>query len=356
MTSATAPAEMLRRDFAVLDARETLRTTWTVEELILVQSVLGHAHEGHGVFRGRPYPNTTLDDVVRALRLDPMAVMGARQGLIDAIRAYAQSALAGTSARALVDNEGTPLLSVSTLRFLQAEPKEVLQGLYLGGLRDDPDVRAEVEQATGLQIGGGRSYFVDFSQLATLGITADELAHEAWEDRLDLLREEGIIVDAREADRPTVHYQYVRHRKGCGASDDAAIVAAGFVWGLGVALGVFLADAIDTLEKYVPRYSDQDAALARSIEAEATDLGVGREDVHRLIALSVAEDGKGKPLPDSSLRHLLSIDRTTDLCALEAHVLAVQGTPAPSIGLGHERIPSQWFYDVMWKRVREAAL
>ena len=49
---------------------------------------------------------------------------------------------------------------------------------------------------------------------------------------------------------------------GPGQSDDAAIVTAGLLYNVDVALGVFLADAIDTLEKYVPAYYDQDKALA----------------------------------------------------------------------------------------------
>lgn len=350
-----APAELIRRDFAMLDERETLRTTWSNEELLLVQSVLGHAHEGHGLFKGRRFPNTTQDDVVRALRLDPMAVRGARQALIDEVRAYVESVLVGRGWPAPVDDRGTPLLGISTLRFLQVSPADVLNGLYLGGLRDDPDLRAEVEAETGLKIGGGRCYFVDFARLEDAGLTADELAHGEWGDSLDELKDAGIIVEPPEAVRPSVHYQYIRHRKGCGASDDAAIVAAGFLWGLGVAVGVFLADAIDTLEKYVPRYSDQDASIALDIEHRFAGLRFGREHVRKLIQLQVCETPEGDSLPDSSLRHLLAIDRHTDLCAIEAHILAVVGTPAPRIGLGHERFPSDRFYALMRHRVEEMA-
>ncbi len=347
-----APPEMLRKDFAILDSRETLRTNWAIEEILLIQSVQGHAHEGHGIFRGHRFPNTTLDDVVQALRRDTTAVKGARQALIDEVRGYARSAVIGSGQAALVDDLGNPLLGVSTLRFLRVNPLDVLRGLYLGGLRDDPDLRAETEAETGLRIGGGRSYHVDFAVLDELGLTADDLAHGEWAGRIDDFRERGLIVEGRDAERRTVHYQYVRHRRGCGASDDAAIVGAGFVWGLGVALGVFLADAVDTLEKYVPRYSDQDEDIAMEIEHEMPDLGVARHDVKRLIRIAVGDDGNGKDLPDSSLRHLLSVDRDTDLCALEAHILAVQGTPAPTIGLGHDRVPSDRFYETIRERAQ----
>jgi hypothetical protein len=184
------------------------------------------------------------------------------------------------------------------------------------------------------------------------GLSADELVHGEWESRIEEFRREGLIVEGEAADRPGVCYQYIRHRMGPGASDDAAIVGAGFVWGLGTALGVFLADAVDTLEKYVPRYSDQDEAIADEIETHVADLGLSRADVRRLVAIAAAPEDASIEVPDSSLRHLLSIDRRTDLCALEAHILAVQGTPAPSIGLGHERTSSHAFYGYVRGRVK----
>lgn len=350
-----APPDMIRQDFKVLDSRDMLRTTWPIEELLLVQSVLGHVHEGHGVFRGKRFPNTTLDDIVRALRLEPMAIQGARQSLIDDVRGYARSAAVGHAPRALVDQIGDPLLGVSTLRYIAVEPGDVLRGLYLGGLRDDPDVRADTERKHGIVIGGGACYHVDFDRMHAIGLSADELAHGEWGDKLDDLTEQGLIVDARHASRRSVEYQYIRHRKGPGASDDAAIVGAGFLWGVGVALGVFLADAVDTLEKYVPRYSDQDGKLAAEIETEYGDLRLGRDDVLRLTAVATSPAG-GKPnVPDSSLRHLLAVDRRTDLCPIEAHLLAVMGTPAPTIGLGHDRVPSKEFYAWVRERVKDTA-
>ena len=55
--------EFIRQDFKALNSLETLRTTWPIEQLILIQSVQGHAHEGHALFAGRRFPNTTMDDV-----------------------------------------------------------------------------------------------------------------------------------------------------------------------------------------------------------------------------------------------------------------------------------------------------
>jgi hypothetical protein len=343
---------MIRQDFQVLDARETLRTTWATEQLILLQSVHGHSHEGHGIFHGRRYPNTTLDDVTRALRLDPVRIRAERQELIDSIAGYANRVIRGNEPPALLDEDDHPLLGISTLRFLQVKPADVLRGLYVGGLRDEADLRMEVERERGIRIGSGRSYFVDYDRMRALGLNADELAKGEWDDDIARFRREGLIVDEQRAEEQGVTYQYIRHQRGPGASDDAAIVAAGMLWGPGVSVGVFFADAIDTLEKYVPAYRDQDADLALRIEKDFPELRFGREEARTLTYLAAIPENVRDEVPDSSLRHLLSIDRQKDMCALEAHLLAVQGVPAPSIGLSHERAPSARFYAYVRERIR----
>jgi hypothetical protein len=84
---------------------------------------------------------------------------------------------------------------------------------------------------------------------------------------------------------------------GPGHSDDTAIVCAGLLLNRDVALGVFLADAIDTLEKYVNKYSDQDNELARLIADQYKDLNTSIEDVHRLIYLSTIPEKKVDVVP-----------------------------------------------------------
>ena len=53
------------RTYDALDAKTLLRCSSDVEELILMQSIEGHAHEGHGLFHGSRFPNTTVDDIAR---------------------------------------------------------------------------------------------------------------------------------------------------------------------------------------------------------------------------------------------------------------------------------------------------
>jgi hypothetical protein len=142
---------------------------------------------------------------------------------------------------------------------------------------------------------------------------------------------------------------YIRHHRGPGASDDAAISIAGKCHGVSAAAGVFLADAIDTLEKYVPAedYGDQDAALAREIEADFAALPVRRENALALTYLSRGADD----VPDSSLRHLLRVDRSVDLCAAEAFLLYSSGLACSHIGLGHRKLPVHRFFRTIDERL-----
>lgn len=346
-----APADMLRMDFKILDDRDTLRTTWPNEQLILMQSVVGRAHEGHGSFNRHRFPNTTPDDVARALRLNPQVVREERQRLIDDIRWYVEWTLGGDAPTHLLNAENEPLLGISTLRYLQVDAKEVLRGLYLGGMRDDAEVRKEMRDRTGIPIGGGKSYLIDRVKLYSMGIDGEQLAHGEWGEKIEEFKEKGVIVGPERRNHPNVSYEYVRHRKGYGASDDAAIVASGLKWGLGVSVGMFLADVIDTIEKYVPLYSDQDRELAAVIEQNFTELAVTRDDAILLTLWAVGEDTSEYHVPDSSLRHMLAIDRKSDLCAIESHFLTVMGVPCPNIGLSHERSSSQKFYEWVKKRM-----
>ncbi len=348
-----APRELLCEDFRVLDAQETLRVSWEIERLILMQSVEGHSHMGHGEFHGKKYPNTTIDDIARALKLNPMEVKSSRQILIDEIREYALLASSGRAPNQAVNRNGEPILRIGLLRHLDVEPLGVLRGLYVGGMRDIPKIRFEAERRYQTKIGAGKSYVVDKAALERLGLNGETLAHGEHEHEIERFRQSGLIYadsgpgDSRHA------YMYIRHRKGPGASDDAAIVMAGKLWGFSAAVGCFLADAIDTLEKYVPVYSDQDFELAEEIAANTPNLDLEPDDAVRLAFLaSIPEDEQGR-VPDCSLRHFLSVDMRIDQCALESHLQYVAGKPYSNMVLDHGEADNTEFYEYIERRLAE---
>jgi len=262
-------------------------------------------------------------------------------------------AIDGKAPTTLVNEEGEGLIGCGLLRHIEVDPPDVLRGLYLGGLRDDSAVRHEVEERTGLRIGGGRSWFVDVEVMHEMGLDGEQLARGDHASRIEAYKNEGLIVEdpgpAGRDDR--VRYMYIRDRVGGGASDDAAIIAGGKLHNLSVGLGVFLADAVDTLEKFVVEYADQDDDLARHIEKEWGDLNVTRDDLHRLIWVSAVPPEHTGRVPDSSLRHLLEIDRLTDQTAVESHLAYICGHPYSPMLVASEDAPNGAFYEWFEARV-----
>ena len=353
--AAVSPWELIREDFQRMLYTMRLRATGPATEAILMQSCEGHAQMGHGAFAGRRFPNTEMEDIVAALGRDPMSVARERQVLIDEVVEWVDRALEGEAPRTLVNGEGEGLIGCGLLRHLEVSAPDVLRGIYLGGLRDDSELRLHVEQHTGLRIGGGHSRFVDTDVMQEMGLNGDRLANGDHADKLEEYRQQGLIVDdpgpSRRDDR--VRYMYVRERTGGGTSDDVAIIAAGKLYNLSVALGVFLADAIDTLEKFVVEYSDQDDDLARHIEEAWPDPDLTLEDVSRIIWLCAIPPEQEQPVPDSSLRHLLEIDPHSDQTALESHLAYLQGNPYSRQLIASEDVPNVDFYQ--WFEARFAA-
>jgi hypothetical protein len=357
-----APPDLIQEDFEALKALVILRTNRFVEDLILMQSVEGHAHEGHGEFRGQRFVDVTVRDTVKALHRSPRAVAEERQRLIDDVVEWAKGCIGGKAKARLTNDEEEPFLGVGMFRQLVVNPPDVLRGFYLGGLRDDVDVRARVEQSSGLHIGGGRCYLVDVQVMREMGLNGEGLAHGEHENQIAEYKRKGMILDCAptegspEALSERIRYMYIRQRMGGGTSDDAAIVAAGLLYNRDVAIGCFLADAVDTLEKYVPldRYCDQDDNLAAFIGSNFSDLKVSDSDLDRLTALCAVPEEMQAQVPDSSLRHMLAVDRRVDQCALESHLLFVERKPYAPMSIAFERVANATFYSWIEGRVRNA--
>lgn len=340
-----AAPDMLREDFETLNAKVLLRSSADVEELILMQSIEGHAHEGHGIFHGRRFPNTTVDDVSRSLRLSPTDVKEERQLLIDEVKEFAERAIAGEQLRFACNTEGEPLIRCGALRCLEIDPAGVLRGLYVGGLRDGAEVRGLANQRYGVEMGYGECYLVDQKALHRLGLDGYDLARKAHEQDIRRFEEAGLFAKNGDSD---VAYMYVRFKEGPGASDDAAIVMAGKLWGISAAVGCFLADAVDTLEKYVPVYADQDDGISELVRPH-TDLAIDAA-VDLAYLCAIPRDMEGR-LPDDSLRHMLQVDRKLDQCPLESHFAYLTGKPYSEMVLDHGECTNIEFYDYIESRL-----
>jgi len=353
-----APDDVVREDFEWLVTGTRLRTTRMVEEAILMQSVEGHAHEGHAAFRRHPYVNTTMDDIIASLGRDPRLIARQRQALIDDIADWVRRAIAGNAGSLLVTEDAGCLLDLGLFRQIEVEPANVLRGFYVGGRRDDTEVRRRVERKYNIAIGGGAAYLVDTEVMHRLGLSARDLAKGAHESRLADYRAHGLIIaddcDRERLPKDTVRYLYIRHRTGGGASDDAAMLAAGKLFGPSGAIGAFLADAVDTLEKYATRCADQDNEIAQMIAGEWPELKVSEENLELITYLCAVPPDAGIEVPDCSLRHFIEVDRNRDQTAFESHLAYVQGRPRARMKLASEETDSEEFY--AWFEERAASI
>jgi len=344
--------DLIRADYNRLLSRERLDVSAEVERLIFTQTIEGHAHNGHAEFKQQRFVDVTTADVVRALRLDARKVKRGRQQLIDDIFAWTERAIAGENATALADADGKPLLTVPFLADFTVDPAEVLRGIYVGGKRDESHVRKEVEEEKGVVIGGGTCYVVDTEVMREMGLDAEKLSHGSHEDELDEFRARGLIVDlpADEVDDDRYRYLYIRDRVGPGHSDDAVFVFAGLLWGTDCALGAFLADAIDTLEKYSEKYSNQDNEIAQLIEDSPAFDEAWEKDLKDITYLAAVPEDDDDLVPDSSLRYFLRIEADASRCALQNHLDFIAGRPTVPLILGFDRVLSTKFY--RWVRER----
>jgi hypothetical protein len=350
-----APIELIRKDFENLRKNEQLQTSREIQDLLLIQSIEGRSHNGSGVFSKRTYVNTTMDDIVDALNRDADQTKIRRQQLIDEIHHYIDDVVHGAKRGRLVSERGEPFIGFEYFRDRPVNDRDVLRGIYLGGLRDNAEIRKETEKRYDYRIGCGECYLVNIRVMTQMGLDAEMLAHDGHEDELESYLEQGLIVeDPGDIDPEDLRYYYIRHRVGPGQSDDSAVVVAGIMYNTDVALGVFLADAIDTLEKYVPEYKDQDQEIAYFIGRTFQDLGISMDDVYEMTYLSAIPSSVEEFVPDSSLRYLLAMDHISGLSTIESHLRFVENQPVPQFPISFKRILNTSFYEFIKKKLMNA--
>jgi CBS domain-containing protein len=355
MAKKIAPAELIQQDFHNLKTSERLYTIPRIEDLVFMQSIEGRAHNGAGPFNKRFFVNTTIDDIVSALGRSPKVVKTKRQELIDEIVEYVDSVLADDPRERLVTRSGRPLLGIPQFKERTVNYHDILKGLYLGGLRDDPDIRKKTQQIYNINIGYGKCYMVNTKVMEEMGLDGEVLAHQEHGERLNYYKSHGLIVDESKLKHSAAKFakfMYIRHHVGPGQSDDAAIVTGGLLYGVDVALGIFLADAIDTFEKYVNVYRDQDKDLALYIKDKYQFLDLDEEDVHELAYLAAIPEDKVDEIPDSSLRYLLAVDQETGQSTLETHMNFIEGKPFLPIAISYKRVLITKLYDFVAEKLR----
>lgn len=337
-------------------------------DALLVQSVLGHAQEGHRKFheQGVQFPDATLTDVILAAGLDLDRVRQERQDKIDGVREWVELAKKGKVDRLMLGEK--PLLGVDFLREYVVDPEYVFRGMILAGMMDNYEWRQKAVAHYGaktidgkeLVIGGGSSVLLDrekliqWKQLAIEELASGEATPALWRELKDL----GIITDAT---NPNAEVVYVRKKKGLGTSDDTAFILAGELYknagevaARSAFLGAFVVDGVDTYDKCVrtPVEGGYDELIGMELKKAFPDL-VSKETIYALIYHS-AKGNLGHVVSSSHKRLIEYQEMARPRAPTLLHHLRFmeEGKGSTSaFNVGFERQPSNQFYGSVRGRV-----
>jgi len=398
------PKELVVADFYDLLDTVPLRTDETNRKLLLMQTIQGHSNMADGKFRTHEekaecikYPNVVIDDIALILAKDkrlgmtPAQVKKKRLDNIMEIKDLMMRIIKGERISRLETAKGEPLLGIPFFKKIEiTNPINVLTGFYLGSIMDNYTTwRKQVEKVPyNLKMGGGECVAVDMRKLnketldkilkddpseslamqlaprSNEGFHLGVLAQEEWEDHIKLLTKYKVIKEKPKVkSTKDIRSAYVRYKKGKGVSDNAAIVMAGVLYGkkdkqdgIETALGVFLADAVDTFDKYLPvihKYG-LDECIGEEIK-KSGKINLTRKDKLNFIFMSAIHPKK--KMPDCSQRYFLQIDNETGDTAIENHLTYISGGTPNSMTFGHKAphvgVSSDDFYETIEEQYKK---
>lgn len=396
------PKELVVADFYDLLDNIQLRTDETNRKLLLMQTIQGHANMADGKFRTNEdkaecmkYPNATIDDIAllldkdKRLNMNHTEVKKKRYENIMEIKEVMMGIIKGERIQKLQNSKGKPLLGIPFFNTTYIQnPINVLTGFYLGSIMDNYITwRKQLEKEPyNLKMGGGECVAVnmkklnketldeilkeneplamEFASKCTEGFSLGTLANEEWGDNVQLLYDKGVVIRKDEVKATKyIKNAYVRHKRGKGVSDNAAVVMAGLLYGkkdmqdgIETALGVFLADAVDTLDKYVPviHRHGLDESIGEEIR-KSGKLNLAYKEKLNFIFFSAIHPKK--KMPDCSQRYFLQIDEETEDTAIENHLSYLKGDTPKSMIFGHKAphvgVASEDFYNTIEEQLEK---
>ncbi len=344
-----------------------------VLRVLLPQSVVGRARNGHGWFTdeyGSPlvFREATFDRVLTELERTWPEMRGdrvreARSRLVETVRDHVLARLQ-TRTMGLETAEG-PLLGVDFLRGVEVDTRDFLRGMVLAGFMDDEAHRRMTVAWRGRAfdgepylLGGGEIRIVDRERFRLTGIV--DPGREPWDDEaLRELERLGVVLPDRDGvvwTYPQYDQAYFRRRPGYGVCDDLAMIRIGAEHGFDAMLGAFVMDALDTYDKHLDRFTSKgsDLALAEAIQEawrERTDEPlVPGEEILDLIWFAAKNNTPPSPL-SSSHRRLIQIESRGKQPTLLHHWRFISGETLDDIKLGFSRVPAREFYALARSRL-----
>ncbi|MDP3640524.1 MAG: hypothetical protein Q8R53_04990 [Nanoarchaeota archaeon] len=358
---------LVKTDLSLTVMESQLSLERDLYEALLVQSVLGHAQEGHKAFfqGGVRYPSATITDIIEAADLDVEKIKGTRQRLIDEVFSWAELAQGDTTNRLLL--EGRPLLGIGFFQNIEVDPWFVLKGLALAGCMDNYGWRMKTFERFGgrtregepFEIGGGETYLLEpevlQDRLQENPLYIEQLGlHEHTE--ADLVQLQSTLTTDSS---PNAEVVYVRRKAGPGTSDDTAMIMGGVMTqqegekqARSTVLGLLIGDGLDTYDKCVlhPVTGGYDEMLALQLREKLPDL-VSDEEIMQLIYS--AAKGNGNYVVSSSHKRLIQIMQGADplQTTIEHHLKFLEQGDYPRFRIGFERMASEEFYEEVRKRI-----
>lgn len=355
---------LCRDDFQYLMAQR-IDAPADVLEVLLPQSVVGRAENGHGWFvdeYGTPlaFREATFDRVLTQLEerwphLRHDHVRRRRTELVEQVRTHVMAHLDSESMP--LETDAGPLLGAGFLAGRTVDTRAFLTGLVLAGFMDDVEHRRMAHTLHPLdfagdryELGGGEIRVVNAGLFRATGI--EDAGAEAWDPRdLAELERLGVLMpmDDRVWEYPHYDQEYFRLRLGDGVCDDLALIAVGRRHGLDAMLGAFVMDGLDTYDKFLVRFTSKgsDTRLAEDIQHAWRERHgralVPDEDLLDLIWFA-AKNNHPRVNLSSSHRRLLQTEAGASNPTLLHHWRFVEGRPLGAIKLGFARVPAAEFY------------
>ena len=343
-----------------------LDLTQPMWRILLVQSVLGHAQMGHGLFGDKTnreriqYPHATIPDIIRAARMDVGKTKEQRERPIKMFESWISQVINEKTSQFSLNGE--PLMGV---RFLDQHKYQInnleqaLKGPAIMGFVDSNRAREAALKHYGyrttdgrpLKIGGGETYVVDPRALSHFKLNFELLAsREHNEEAITCLRHLGVIVKGKQKNGESA---YLRRRVGAGTSDDLAFILIGVKYGVEAMIGAFLVDAIDTYDKCIayPAEKGRDELISNYVcqqwKKKTRQELITEQDVLEIINFSAKKNVPSVSV-SSSHRKLVQFVGQGSLYqpAILSHLAFVEGKPTSDFRVGFNGGPtSKAFYD-----------
>ena len=366
--------KLCRDDFTYLMSQR-IDAPSDVLEVLLPQSVVGRAQNGHGWFTdqyGAPlaFREASFDRVLSQLEdtmphLRHEMVRAKRTQLVETVRDHV---LAHIHQDVMpLDSADGPLLGAGLLSGRVVDTADFLRGMVLAGFMDDIEHRHLARKlhpadfaGDRYDLGGGEIRVVQRGLFNASGI--EDPGRVAWDD-LDLQEMErlGILMPMDEREWAYPHYDqvYFRWRLGEGVCDDLALIGIGLRHGLDAMLGAFIMDGLDTYDKFLSRFTAKgsDTRLAEAIQAAWRERHghhlVPDEDLLGLIWFA-AKNNHPRTLLSSSHRRFLQTETGAEEPTVLHHWRFIEGKRLGPIKLGFARMPADEFYRAAYQRCRSA--